>query len=111
VKRRVSSRQNGATIPISELIPNIVFATPGINSGVTISAIPDGIGYSYRLEIVVLITPGINSGVTISAIPDGIGYPYGLEIVVLMTPGINSGVTISAIPDGIGMLIFLIFYL
>jgi len=35
------------------------------------------------------MTPGINSGVTISAIPDGIGYPYGLEILVLMTPGIN----------------------
>jgi len=49
------------------------------------SAIPDGIGYSYGLEILVLMTPGINSGVTISAIPDGIGHPYGLEILVLMT--------------------------
>ena len=28
---------------------------------------------------------GINSGVTISAISDGIGYSYGLEILVLMT--------------------------
>jgi hypothetical protein len=32
------------------------------------------------------MTPGINSGVTISAIPYGIGYSYGLEILVLMTP-------------------------
>jgi len=34
-----------------------VLMNPGINSGDTISAIPDGIGYSYRLEIVVLMTP------------------------------------------------------
>ena len=38
------------------------------------------------MEILVLMTPGINSGVTMSAIPDGIGYSYGLEILVLMTP-------------------------
>jgi len=31
------------------------------------------IGYSYGLEIIVLMTPGINSGVTISAIPTVLG--------------------------------------
>jgi hypothetical protein len=46
---------------------------PGMNSGDTISDIPDGIGYSYRLEIFVLMTPGINSGVTISVIPTVLG--------------------------------------
>jgi hypothetical protein len=45
----------------------------------------------------------MNSGDTISDIPDGIGYSYGLEIVVLMTPGINSRVTISAIPTVLGI--------
>ena len=44
------------------------------------------IRFAYELEIIVLMTPGINSGVTMSAIPDGIGYSYGLEILVLMTP-------------------------